>query len=454
MLHDQTGISSAAASRLLSYAESGLPIFFVGQAPRSAISAVEAEQSKVSELMDEVLGNKFGNVHQMNTLQDLLSALEDHKIEPRVKLGCPNNKMYTVWRSDADSGNEYVYIYNDDSQSVSCSFTFRSILTEPTAYILDAWTGETRLLLNTTNEETSILTTTLKLAANETMLLAFTEQGVLSPAVEVSNDVYLTKAIVEGSDIRLSAAFSQPGEVVTKDSVISHKHSVAPPTVLEEWDLTISAWHGPSPDDEDAMQVRTHVTDHHFDSTRLLRWSELNATLAQISGIGTYRTNFTCPQSLEESTDGGRAGAFLSLPPIEHTLRASINGQPLPAFDSIQPLADLTPHLRCGGDDDDNTNELVVVLSTPLLNAVKNELSTAMFIGMTLEMIDERYHDLDWMPHGLLGPVEVKWVVWKEATVASVPKTSRAKSASTELKNVRNRITLCTFLAVSMMILW
>lgn len=101
-------------------------------------------------------------------------------------------------------------------------------------------------LLNTTKKETSILTTTLKLAANETMLLVFTEQGILSPAVEVSNDVYLTKAIVEGSDIRLSAAFSQPGEVITKDSVMSHKNSVAPPTVFKEWDLTISPGWGVS----------------------------------------------------------------------------------------------------------------------------------------------------------------------------------------------------------------
>lgn len=225
-------------------------------------------------------------------------------------------------------------------------------------------------------------------------------------AGELFDDVYRTKAITEGSDIRLSAAFSQPGEVVLGQYSISHESSIATSTALEIWDLTISAWHDPPSCDQDAMHVRTHVTEYHFNSTQLLRWSDLDADLAHVSGIGTYRTNFTCPESLELLAEDGRPGAFLSLPPIKHTLHASINGQPLPAFDSIRPLADLTPHLRYGATGNDK-NELIVVISTPLPNAVKHELSTAMSIGMTLEMIDERYHDLDWMPHGLLGPVEI-----------------------------------------------
>jgi hypothetical protein len=81
---NQTGISSTAAEKILSYAEGGFPIFVVGTPPQSAISAVENEQDKVTRAIEQLMRqNSIVNVRDQ---EELVKELERADVLPRAML--------------------------------------------------------------------------------------------------------------------------------------------------------------------------------------------------------------------------------------------------------------------------------------------------------------------------------------------------------------------------------
>ena len=103
----------------------------VGELPQSAISAVEDEQDKVTRAMERPTEQR--SVAVVRDHAELVTALERADILPRASLNCSGGPVYTNCRHDEDSGDDFVYIFNDQDDDTSCELTFT---TGP--YILDA----------------------------------------------------------------------------------------------------------------------------------------------------------------------------------------------------------------------------------------------------------------------------------------------------------------------------
>jgi hypothetical protein len=159
--------------------------------------------------------------------------------------------------------------------------------------------------------------------------------------------------------------------------------------------------------------VRSNYT---FDSSPLDRWGTLDDSLAGVSGVGIYTTRFTCPAA---ARDVESPGAILSLPPIEHTARGSLNGAPLAPFDHAKPRADLMLYLQCG-QGEDGENVLEIVITTNLFNAVKAYADTALSMGLTVEDMGADYDSEEFVEVGLVGPVSLTWVQWNQNDIDSI----------------------------------
>lgn len=127
---NQTGISSSAAEKILSYAQGGLPIFVVGTPPQSAISAVENEQDKVTRAIEQLM--RENSVVSVRDQEELVKELERADVLPRAMLRCTNGPVYTNWRITGDLGDDFVYIYNDHDAETICDFTFTTTSPETT----------------------------------------------------------------------------------------------------------------------------------------------------------------------------------------------------------------------------------------------------------------------------------------------------------------------------------
>jgi hypothetical protein len=96
-----------------------------------------------------------------------------------------------------------------------------------------------------------------------------------------------------------------------------------------------------------------------IDGSSLKSWKDLG--FPDVSGIGFYRATFDWSPSLLYST----AGAYLILPPVLDGVVGTLNGKRLPAFDIINPTADVKSYLKKG------ENMVEFKVSSTLKNSLK-----------------------------------------------------------------------------------
>ncbi|GAA0449056.1 hypothetical protein Ade02nite_57920 [Paractinoplanes deccanensis] len=174
----------------------------------------------------------------------------------------------------------------------------------------------------------------------------------------------------EGNRVRVRATL-QPGQSMLLAfqrgrADIPVRAFVDPPLALTGWELSVEDWQ-PS-----------GVTRHELTLTELLPWSSI-PELADVSGIGTYRTTVTAEKA-------GRA--LLTLGKVVDTCRVRVNGRPLPPIDVLQPVADVA--LRAG------RNTIEVEVATTLLNRLRTTSPEVFGIAAR-------------QGYGLLGPVSLRW---------------------------------------------
>ncbi|RAQ54329.1 hypothetical protein AFGD_005657 [Aspergillus flavus] len=147
------------------------------------------------------------------------------------------------------------------------------------------------------------------------------------------------EAIGYHGDGKLFASLKGPAVVTINGTKTKTLNAAVPsPTELKHWDLEIQDWRS-VPNDTTTMEPQIFV--HKFTNQSLLPWKDLDAQLEATSGIGIYSAKFTVP-------DTTGIGAFLSVGPIFHTLRAWINGQQLDPFGADGVKVDITPNPEGG----------------------------------------------------------------------------------------------------------
>ncbi|GAA1652842.1 glycosyl hydrolase [Actinoplanes couchii] len=174
----------------------------------------------------------------------------------------------------------------------------------------------------------------------------------------------------DGDRIRIRATL-QPGqsqliEISRKKLDINLRAYQGDPLALTDWDLEVEDWRP------------TGTITHRLTLTELQPWSAIPA-LADVSGIGRYRTTVTVPRAVRARLDLGK---------VVDTCQVRLNGRLLPPIDVLQPAADL--HLRPGA------NTVEVEVATTLLNRLRTT-SPAVF-GIAARQA-----------YGLLGPVQLRW---------------------------------------------
>ena len=361
-------LTTEGANRIAALAQAGLPVVFFNGTPSYFASYDPAGAAQANQTIQSIMG--LANVHQAST--DLAAALQQINVQPRTRV---NSELtwYTAWRHDNSTSTDYVFVFNDSPSGSSINDTSRipgivEFEAVGVPYFMDAWSGNEASILNytQTDKTTSIF---LELATNQGIVVAFKNpqtaptHAIAAPpqVVAFDNDNGTLRAHVASC-----AGTCVSGEIQTSDGK-SHNISSSPAAsfTLGNWSLTVEHWDPPSPLSQPAAEAVKHNTTHAIGD--LVSWQTIDE-LKNVSGRGYYTTTFDWPP-----TNGDATGATISLGPIYHTIRASVNGDQLPGLDTTWAEADISQYLHNG------LNTIDVAVSTTLgnvLNPIWNDLLT------------------------------------------------------------------------------
>ncbi|KAK7606281.1 hypothetical protein JOL62DRAFT_360383 [Phyllosticta paracitricarpa] len=396
---NQTAISPVAAARIQELATAGLPIFFVGATNFTSIGKKAGEAEEVAAIMSGVVDGGLDNVHAVSSATELPDALKAAGILPKVSLPEPIPDFYNFWRS-SDS-IEYAFLYNDGKVSQTADILFN---VSGTPYLFDAWTGNVSPVLQYTSSSDGV-TIPITLLSNQTAVIGFAATSDATSELPLAPKAHIAKSSGSISGLKYSAnsVTAQLGGSAsfTLSDGSTKNLTASPPAAsnLTTWDLTIEDWHRTN----DTFSMETAIDYHTYKSQPLTPWLELDPSLASVSGIGTYNTNFSYPATARGAPS---LGAILHLGPITNSVRAWLNGQVLPPIDIANPNVDVTDYVQTGN------NDLVVEITTTLFNRIKADGNSTWSVGVTANDESLNYYGINAAyEYGLVGPVSVEWVV-------------------------------------------
>jgi hypothetical protein len=378
-------LTSEGVSKIVQYAKQGFPIMISGGIPNQIASStgLSAARAKLNSI------TSFPNVHLVPS-GPLASAIASIGIQPLTKITA-DQPWYTYWRQLNKSKEAYVFIYNDGNSSSDGFIGFRST---KLPYFFYAWTGEERPIANykVRDEYTFI---PLTLAPKQSIIVAFlsTRKG-RTPDIHVTSGPpsVLEYSYNDFNDLIVKVPCSKGNLTIFtsngKQHRVSAKHDLNS-TRLQNWILVAEKW-GPPVDfnNSSASSLKTNTT---YKLPTLLSWP-LIPGLQNTSGVGYYYNSFTWNDT--------SVGAFVDFGSVVHTLRVSVNGHRLPPLDVTHARMDISEYLRAG------RNEIVAVVSTPMINGLRPYLDRIMTSGQAPLIADLTFLSLE-TEGGLVGEVVI-----------------------------------------------
>lgn len=362
VIQSTSNVTLGAIVSLQRFAESGLPIIFVGGSPGFYPTGTDTNITEFEEQLAALQSSEAVYSVAKGQLASQLSALG---LSPRVAV-TTNGTWYTTWRETKDAG--YALIYAD----LLGSSGFVTIADTRTPFLLNPWTGEeTPVLLYEQDEASTIIP--LDLAGNQTVILSFsqTKNGSSVPAYHVSSAtpgvVGAEFSLEKGLALHVSAVV-EDGEAVLSNGTTCFLSGSGVPSAFElsEWELTAEHWEAPSNISDATQPMIKFNTTHSLSS--LSSWAQIPA-LVNTSGIGYYTTTFTWPSNATHAS-AGELGAYISFRKVLHSLRVRVNGAEIPPLDITNARADISPYLRPG----DNT--VTAIVPTTWWNYLRTILDT------------------------------------------------------------------------------
>jgi hypothetical protein len=333
--------------RIAALAHTGLPVIFSGGIP-SYLASYNASGSVYINTTLNAL-TSLSNVHDV-PYEGLAATVSSLGIQPATIVKA-SNTWYTYWRKNGTM--DYIFVYNDAADSPLGGGSSQGIVEFQSTgkpYLYDAWNGDQTPIWNYTQSETST-TIFFELAGNQGVLVAFDnnegpEVHVTAASPGVLSFSYSGSAIV--ANVGNTAATCETSD--------GHSYTLEPTSnaliTLSNWTLIVEHWDPPSDlRDIETVAVKSNTT-HSLPT--LESWQDI-AGLQNVSGRGYYSTSF----NLNHDNFGG---AIIDFGAIVHTIRVTINGNPIRTVDTTWARADIGPYLVQG----ENTIEAVV--STTLAN--------------------------------------------------------------------------------------
>ncbi|MEV6106454.1 glycosyl hydrolase [Streptomyces sp. NPDC051940] len=350
----------ATARLLLAHARSGLPIVVVGALPDRVPGAHRAgrQDAELARLLQVLV--RQPSVRRVYGQDGLAAVLKELGVTPAADAA-----GLAAVRRTVPSGELY-HLHNPTDRTVTADV---SLAGTGRPYELDAWTG-TIAPLGRYRAGSGRVSVPLSLSPGASTIIALAGRHAPHAVATTGGEV----VVGDSGALRLRATAAGTYTVTLDDGT---RRRVVVPVVAAAaqpggWTLSVDDWHR-------GTDGRLAITRHDLELGALRPWSELPG-LADVSGVGTYRTTFHLT---------GADGAWLDLGRVTDTVEVTVNGTVLPAPDQVTRHLDLADQVREG------TNTLTVRVATPLRNRLR---VTEGFPAQTAKTRQE---------YGLLGPVRI-----------------------------------------------
>ncbi|MBQ0855199.1 alpha-L-rhamnosidase [Streptomyces sp. BH-SS-21] len=382
------------ARALLRFSRAGLPIVLLGAWDTVVPPGVPdtGESDELRSVVKELLARPLVRTVTDKTLVgDALTALG---VRPDVTYASASTLLNAHRVAD---GVDYYYLCNGKHAetvkpavgAIDHEVTLHRTTAKAVPYLLDPWTGKAERVARYTEDGDSV-TVRVTLQPAETLIVAIGRPGLFgdrngSRPYAVASEAEEVRFTDAGLTVRATAAGTYRTSLSKGRAVSATLKDIPEPSELTSWKLRVQDWR------PGASATRTFVVEHEVTLDALVPWSQI-PELADVSGIGRYRTTFT----LGRGWTGGHR-ARLELGSVTDTCRVTVNGHRLDPVDQIHPVVDLGDLLERG------TNTIEVEVATPLANRLRIS-DPAVYGGLTRAA------------YGLLGPVRL--VPYGEARIA------------------------------------
>jgi hypothetical protein len=332
---NEATLAVETARRLLSFARGGLPIVFLGSGWSAATVPGVGDNAVLREVLAELLALPV--VRVVAELTQLPGALTELGVTPDVSH--PTSTLLNHHRVEHDV--DYYYLVNGKHAEtvkppvtrIDHAVTFTRSHPNAVPFRPDPWTGTISPLEQYT-EDGDRVTLRITLNPGEATIIAFHPNRSIPPASTATPD------------------------------------AAGPPIALDAWHLEVESYlPGPVP-------TETVVHRHRVSLDALAPWSAIPG-LEDVSGVGRYTT----------TVDLDTSNAFLDLGEFFDTAQVTVNGHRLPPVNLLNPILDLSVHLRRG------RNTIQVEVATTLFNRLRAE-QPSVYTGNRQN-------------YGLLGPVHL-----------------------------------------------
>jgi hypothetical protein len=354
-------LTTSAAKKILGYAEAGLPILFIGNwtdARAYGFGGLTGDSTAiVKSTIKKLL--KLSNVVNVATEADIETGITKLGIKPAVEF--PSSNLVFLRRQDGDVDN-YVFVGNSSSSGVSQTITLPRRTSDPVPVSIDPWTGKLEavpLYQVTTDGRLSI---PLTLNPSQAQLISVIPWSRNKPRYATSTT---SQAIVYDSHSRLlvraTAAGSYSSVLDDGETYQTTISNVLPAMDLKTWTLNVDDWQPAECNGTTGDVTATKIVKHELSLTSLTAWSGI-AEIQDVSGVGTYRTNFTLgTASIPLSSD---MGAYIVLSKFNGSFRIKINEQ-LPPCDPFSLKYDIGAYVVNG------TNTVEIEVASSLLSSMR-----------------------------------------------------------------------------------
>lgn len=310
VLYQESKLSNEMAAQLNTFAENGLTIVMIGEAPSQGKYFTDSDETLASE-MEQLLSRE--NVYQIETADELADTLKNAGITPAVNFE-KQSEVHTLHRSSESTDYYWLYNYGEDDIELSADYVGSGIV-----YQMNLWTGEIAKLASTVSEDGRIHME-IPMDAGEATVLMITEEEVVGAEEKA-----------ETKDV---------SAVLLKDS---------------DWKLNVESYTA-----TEEGSPETTMTAISKELAGLEGWSDIEG-LEIVSGKGTYETQFEI-DSLE-----GVNKAELCMKIGDGTVAITgvyVNGQDAGVVDQSKNTVDITEYLTEG------SNTIQIKVATTLANAV------------------------------------------------------------------------------------
>ncbi|KAL3472684.1 hypothetical protein BJX99DRAFT_234972 [Aspergillus californicus] len=391
-----TQVDENVLSRVREFDRAGLPVFFVGEVQELPISL---HPNGTYNMVDRVkaLISRGKNIHHVDSTDDLPAALAKARITPRVRFISRDSSVLNVYRAEPEYERDYIWLLNDANTTISIVIDVE-VGRNKLPFSFDAWTGDVRPMAQYSFSQDR-MQVPIQLQPYQTTIVGLKSSGGKIP-VHVTNVTGQIEAVDYSVDGKLYASIRGPSAVTVRGGKEQVLNAAVPsPSIISAWDLEIQDWRG-NPDQ--TASIEPQITLHKFSNQSLVLWKDISTQLVSVSGIGTYSASFTVP-------DVRDIGAYLSVGPILHTLRAWVNDHQIGPFGADNAKVDISKHLRRR-----QINQIKIEVTTTLFNRLRADMNSTMLMGYPLSVMYPTYASTESQSYGLHGPVVLHWVVKKK----------------------------------------